>query len=68
MRAILEFDLPEDQADYDRARLGSDAVSALWDIYNRCRAMRKWAQNPSEDAIALGAEIEAMIPPEVLEA
>jgi hypothetical protein len=32
VKAILKFDLPEEQEEYNRAIKGSDAYSVLWDI------------------------------------
>ena len=32
MKAILEFDLPEEQEEYKMANKGSDYFHALWDI------------------------------------
>jgi hypothetical protein len=32
MKAILEFNLPDDQYDFDRARLGTEAFSAIHEV------------------------------------
>jgi hypothetical protein len=66
MKAILRFDLPEDQSDFDAARLGRTALSALWDIDNFCRSRLKHGE-PSEEAEAILLAIRAMIPYELLD-
>jgi len=41
MKATLTFALPEDQGDFDAALLGRNAITALWEIENHCRAIVK---------------------------
>ena len=65
-KAILRFDLPEDQGDFHAATHGREAISALWEIDNRCRALLKYGE-PTEEQIRLAEEIRAMIPWRVLE-
>jgi hypothetical protein len=67
MQAILKFDLPEDQGDFDAARLGSKALVALWEIDQHCRALVKHG-DPSEDAAALAEAIRGMISEELRDA
>jgi hypothetical protein len=67
MKATLQFDLPEDQGDFDAARLGRDALVALWDIDQHCRSLLKHG-NPSEDAAALAEAIRGMISEELRDA
>jgi hypothetical protein len=67
MKATLQFDLPEDQPDFDAARLGRAALSALWDIDQHCRALVKHG-DPSEDAAALAEAIRGMISEELRDA
>jgi hypothetical protein len=66
MKATLEFLLPEDQGEYDAARLGRAALSTLWDIDQHCRALLKHG-DPSEDAAALAEAIREMISDEMRE-
>jgi len=42
MKAILEFNLPEDQSDFDLAVNGAKAQSALWEIDQWLRAQYKY--------------------------
>jgi hypothetical protein len=65
--ATLRFRLPDEQGDYDAARLGSKALLALWEIDQRCRSLLKHGQ-PSDEARKLAEEIRGMIPGEMLEA
>ena len=67
MRATLEFDLPDDQGEYDAARLGREALSTLWDIDQGCRSLIEHG-TPSDETRRLAQEIRAMIPAELLEA
>jgi predicted nucleotidyltransferase len=44
MKAILEFNLPEDQADFDFAVQGGKMYSALWDISQELRRLWKYEE------------------------
>ena len=66
MKATLSFTLPDDQGDYDAARLGRAALSALWEINERCRSLLKHG-DPSDETARLAEEIRAMIPGELLD-
>jgi hypothetical protein len=66
MKAILEFDLPDDQDEYDAARLGREALSTLWEIDQRCRSLLKHGE-PTDEERGLAEEIRAMISGELLE-
>ena len=44
MKAILEFQLPEDQADFDLAIQGGNMYSALWDISKELRTLYKYEE------------------------
>jgi hypothetical protein len=37
--ATLRFTLPDEQADYDAARLGRQMVATLWEIDQRLRSL-----------------------------
>jgi hypothetical protein len=67
MKATLEFSLPEDQSDFDAARLGSKALIALWEIDQHCRSLLKHGE-PTPEQAALAQEIRAMIDAELLDA
>ena len=41
-KAILEFNLPEDNEAHLRALYGSDAFSILWEIDQECRKVLKY--------------------------
>ena len=44
MKAILEFNLPEDQIEFDFATQGSNMHSALWDISQELRTLWKYEE------------------------
>jgi hypothetical protein len=67
MKATLEFDLPDDQGEYDAARLGRQALLTLWEIDQRCRSLIKHG-DPTPEAARLAEEIRGMIDGELLEA
>lgn len=46
--ATLRFRLPDEQAEFDAARQGSEAKSALWDIDQYCRGILKHG-SPSKE-------------------
>ena len=56
----VRYSLPDEQADYDAARLGRDACAALWDIDQRLRSLLKHGE-PSEETERLAEEIRQMI-------
>jgi hypothetical protein len=66
MKATLTFNLPDEQGEFDAARLGSQALTTLWDIDQRCRSLLKHG-SPTPDAARLAEEIRGMIPGEMLE-
>jgi hypothetical protein len=67
MKATLTFNLPDEQPDYDAARLGRQALVALWEIDQHCRAVLKHG-DPSEETRELAEAIRAMITDELREA
>lgn len=67
MRATFTFKLPDEQGDFDAARLGGKALSALWEIDQHCRALLKHG-DPSDETRRLAEEIRRMIDAELLEA
>jgi len=68
MIATLSFTLPDDQGEYDAARLGRQALAltTLWEIDQHCRSLIKHGE-PSDETRRLAEEIRAMIPAELLE-
>ena len=67
MKATQEIDHPDEQGEYDAARLGSQALATLWDIDQRCRSLLKHGE-PSDGERRLAEEIRGMIDGEMLEA
>jgi hypothetical protein len=67
MKATLQFNLPEEQGDFDAARLGRRALLALWEIDQRCRGLLKHGE-PTEAEARLAEEVRAMIDAELLDA
>jgi hypothetical protein len=66
MKATLTFSLPDEQGEFDAARLGSQALAALWDIDQRCRSLLKHG-SPTDEEARLAEEIRGMIDGELLE-
>lgn len=64
--ATLRYRLPDEQAAYDAARLGGEAMQILWQIDQRLRSLVKYG-DPSEETRRLAEEIRAMIPGEMLD-
>ena len=66
MIATLKFTLPAEQAEFDAARLGSEAMQTLWQIDQHCRSLCKHGQ-PTAEERRLAEQIREMIPGELLE-
>jgi hypothetical protein len=66
MRVILKFDLPDDQGDYDAARLGRQALAVLREIDQRCREVVKYGDH-SRPQGEFAVDIREMIPAELLD-
>ncbi len=64
--ATLRFNLPDEQGDFDAARLGSQALLALWEIDQKCRSLMKHG-DPTPETRKLAEEIRGMIPGEMLD-
>jgi hypothetical protein len=62
----LRFTLPDEQGEYDAARLGSAALSVLWQIDQHCRERIKYFQITDDETRVL-EYFRAMIPAELLE-
>ena len=56
----LTFNLPDEQHEFDQARLGSAACGCLWDIDQRLRGLLKHG-DPSEETARLAEELRQMI-------
>jgi hypothetical protein len=66
MKATLTFTLPDEQSEYDAARLGREALTTLREIDQGCRSLIKHG-TPSDETRRLAEEIRAMIPAELLD-
>jgi hypothetical protein len=66
MKATLTFTLPDEQGEYDAARLGRDALTVLWDIDQHCRSILKHG-DPSDAVRKLCETLRAKIPSEMLD-
>jgi hypothetical protein len=67
MQAILKFTLPEEQGDFDAARLGREALLALWEIDQHCRSVVKHG-DPIDETRELAEAIRGMISDELRDA
>jgi hypothetical protein len=56
----LRYSLPDEQHEFDAARLGAAACGCLWDIDQRLRALLKHG-DPSEAEARLAEELRQMI-------
>ena len=65
-KLTLTYQLPDEQSDFDAARLGRQALTTLWEIDQRCRSLLKHGE-PTEPEERLAEQIRAMIPAECLE-
>jgi hypothetical protein len=66
MKATLQFTLPDEQSEFDAARLGRQSLTCLWDIDAHCRSLLKYGQ-PTQEQRTLAEEIRAMIDEELLD-
>jgi hypothetical protein len=64
--ATLRFTLPDEQGEFDAARLGSKALLTLWEIEQKCRSLLGHG-NPTPEAARLAEEIRGMIDGELLD-
>ena len=62
----LRYRLPDEQGEYDAARLGREALSALWEIDRHCRSVGKHGE-PTPEERELAEDIRRLIPGELLE-
>ena len=62
----VTYTLPDEQHEYDAARLGRAALSTLWHIDQHCRSIVKHGE-PTEEERRLAEQIRAMIPGEMTE-
>jgi hypothetical protein len=66
VQAILKFSLPDEQGEFDAARMGREALSTLWEIDQHCRSRVKHG-SPTQPERELAEEIRRLIPAELLE-
>ena len=64
--ATLRFNLPDEQGEFDAARLGSQALLVLWEIDQKCRSLLKHG-DPTPEQARLAQDIRAMIDGELLD-
>jgi hypothetical protein len=64
--ATLRFNLPDEQGEFDAARLGGKALLTLWEIDQWCRSLMKHG-DPTPEERKLAEEIRGMIPGEMLD-
>jgi hypothetical protein len=62
----LRFTLPDEQGEFDAARLGREALATLWEIDQHCRSRVKYGE-PTPAERELAEEIRRLIPAELLE-
>jgi hypothetical protein len=48
MKAIIEFNLPDDQAEHYCAIKGADMLNVLWELKAELRAMLKYGELPDQ--------------------
>ena len=48
MKAIIEFNLPEEQAEHYCAIKGADMLNVLWELKAELRSMRKYGDLPKQ--------------------
>ena len=48
MKAILEFNLPEEQAEHYCAIKGADMLNVLWELKTELRSMLKYGELPDK--------------------
>jgi len=58
--ATIRYRLPEEQAEFDAARLGRQMVATIWEIDQRCRSLLKHGE-PSRETGQLAEEIRQLI-------
>lgn len=66
MRASLNFNLPDDETDFQAALAGQRALTALRAIDAYCRSVVKHGES-SDDALRLATYVRGMMPYEVME-
>lgn len=64
--ATLRYRLPDEQGEYDAARLGSEAMQVLWQIDQRLRNLLKHC-DPTPEVREVAEQLRDMIPAELLD-
>jgi hypothetical protein len=65
-RLTITYKLPDEQAEFDAARLGRAALTTLWQIDQHCRSVVKHGE-PTPEERRLAEDIRAMIPGDAVE-
>lgn len=55
------YSLPEEEEEYHIHMDGLKYAQAVEDVDTKCRALIKWSENPSDDAIQLAEDIREII-------
>ena len=59
-KLTVTYQLPDEQAEYDAARVGRQALFTLWEIDQRCRSLIKHGE-PTPEERRLAEDIRQMI-------
>lgn len=62
-KAKLIFTLPEEQEEYATCMAAGELMVACEEVDNRCRALLKWTESPSDDAVRLAEAIREILGP-----
>ena len=57
----IVYSLPEEEEEYQVHMHAMKYAVAIEDVDNKCRALIKWSENPSDDAIQLAEDIREII-------
>ena len=66
MKATLTFTIPDEQAEFDAALRGREALTILHEIDQRLRSLLKYG-SPTVEESRLAESIREMIPAELIE-
>lgn len=57
MKAILEFNLPEEKSEFKLASNANDLYCVLWDLDNELRRLLKYNEQKHNDDVLIGLEM-----------
>lgn len=61
IQVTFTFHLPEHEEDMKLFQKGRDYYCALFDIYNECRTVWKYEENPSKDKVEFAERISQLV-------